>query len=153
MIKNPLAMQDTQVWSRIRKMPWRMATHSSILPQEAHRQKNLASNSPWWSQRIRHNWETNTFTFIAYIIILHIHLQTYMCHKIMCTYNACVYVCNVCVCVCIYIYIYTHTHEMSTFIVFDYFAKLFWMVYSKYLKHLLFEFHWSWTTAMSPQFH
>ena len=46
-----------------------------------------------------------------------------MCHEIMCTYNACVYVCNVYVCVCVCIYMYTH--EMSTFIVFDYFAKFF----------------------------
>ena len=62
MIKNLLAMEETQVWSLGQKDPLekRMATHSSI----------LAWRIPWteepgWlqsmgSQRVGHNWATNT---------------------------------------------------------------------------------------------
>ena len=62
-VKNLPAMQETQVWSLGREDPLKkeMTTHSNI----------LAWRSPWteepgWlqsmgSQRVRHDWETNTF--------------------------------------------------------------------------------------------
>ena len=34
-----------------------------FLPGEFHRQRSLVGYSPWGSQRARHNWATNTFTF------------------------------------------------------------------------------------------
>ena len=66
-IKNLPAMRETQVWSPSRHNPLEkgMVTHSSI----------LAWRSPWTeepsglqsigSQRVWHNWATNTFTFLS----------------------------------------------------------------------------------------
>ena len=49
MVKNPPAMQETQVPSLGREDPLEkgMATHSSVLPGESHRQRSLAGRSPW----------------------------------------------------------------------------------------------------------
>ena len=49
MIKNLPAMQETQVQSLDRKdsLEKEMATHSSILPGESHRQRSLEGYSPW----------------------------------------------------------------------------------------------------------
>ena len=49
MVKNPPAVQETQVQPLGLKDPLEkgMATHSSILPGEFHRQKSLAGYSPW----------------------------------------------------------------------------------------------------------
>ena len=49
MIKNLPAMQETQVQSLGRKdsLEKEMATHSSILPGESHRQRSLEGYSPW----------------------------------------------------------------------------------------------------------
>ena len=63
-LKNPPAMHDTWVWSLDQEDPleMEMATHSSL----------LAWRIPWTesgelqstgSQRVRHDWETNNFTF------------------------------------------------------------------------------------------
>ena len=72
MVKNPPAMQKTQVWYLGWEDPLenRMATHSSI----------LAWRSPWtkepgrlWSmgsQRIREDWVTNTFTFFTFALLM-----------------------------------------------------------------------------------
>jgi len=43
MIKNMPAMQETQVQS----LGWEDVTHSTILRGEFHRQRSLASYSPW----------------------------------------------------------------------------------------------------------
>ena len=49
MVKNLPAMHKTQVRSLGQEDPLEkgMATHSSILPGEFHRQKSLAGYSPW----------------------------------------------------------------------------------------------------------
>ena len=49
MVKNPPAMQETQVPYLGREDPLEkgMATHSSVLPGESHRQRSLAGCSPW----------------------------------------------------------------------------------------------------------
>ena len=73
MVKNLPAKQETQVWSLVQKEPLEkgMATHSSFLPVEAHRQRNLGPGGlqSMGSQRVRHNWVTNTHTHIKLIII------------------------------------------------------------------------------------
>ena len=48
-IKNPPAMQETQVWFLAREDPLegRMATHSNILTQKSHGQGRLGGYSPW----------------------------------------------------------------------------------------------------------
>ena len=64
MVKNLLAMQETWVWSLGWDDPLQkgMATYSSILawripwPEEPGRLQSMGS------QRVRHNWTTNTFT-------------------------------------------------------------------------------------------
>ena len=68
MVKNLPATRETQVWSPGWEDPLEkgMATHSSILawriprteePEEPGRLQSVGS------QRVRHNWATNTFTF------------------------------------------------------------------------------------------
>ena len=49
MVKNPPAMQETWVWSLVRKIPWRRKRLPApvFLPGEFHRQRNLAGYSPW----------------------------------------------------------------------------------------------------------
>ena len=49
MIKNLLAMQETQVDSRVGKMPWRREWQSTpaFLPREFRGQRSLAGYSPW----------------------------------------------------------------------------------------------------------
>ena len=66
MVKNLPAMQETLVWSRDWKdtLEKEMATHSSFFfPGEFHGQRRLVDYSPWESQRVEHDWVTNTFTF------------------------------------------------------------------------------------------
>ena len=41
-----------------------MATHSTFLPGESHRQRSLESYSPW-DHRVRHDFATNTFMFLS----------------------------------------------------------------------------------------
>ena len=49
MVKNLPVMQETWVHSLGQKDPLelRMATHSSVLPGEVHRQRSLVGCSPW----------------------------------------------------------------------------------------------------------
>ena len=49
LVKNPPAMQETQVQALGREDPLElgMAIHSSILPGESHGQRSLAGYSPW----------------------------------------------------------------------------------------------------------
>ena len=48
-VKNLPAMQETRVWflGREDSLEKEMATHSSLLPGESHRQRSLAGYSPW----------------------------------------------------------------------------------------------------------
>ena len=47
------------------KIPWgrEWLPNPVFLSGKSHGQKGLAGYSPWGSQRVRHNWVTNTFTF------------------------------------------------------------------------------------------
>ena len=49
MVKNLPAIWETWVLSWVRKIPFEkgMATHSSILPGESHRQRGLVGYTPW----------------------------------------------------------------------------------------------------------
>ena len=57
-------MQKIQVWFLSQEAPLEkgMATHSSILPGEAHRQEEPGGLQFTGPQRIRHDWVTNTHT-------------------------------------------------------------------------------------------
>ena len=57
MIKNLLAMQETQVQSLGKEdsLEKAMATHSSILPRKFHWQSELGRLQSMGSQRVRHN--------------------------------------------------------------------------------------------------
>ena len=48
-LKNPLAMQDPRVLSRVGKIPWRREWHPTpvFLPGESHGRRSLAGCSPW----------------------------------------------------------------------------------------------------------
>ena len=63
MVKNLPAMQKIRVQSLGWKDPLEkgMATTLVFLPREFHRQRSLASYGPW-SQRVRPNQTTSTFT-------------------------------------------------------------------------------------------
>ena len=66
MVKNLPAMQETQVrsWGQEDPLEKEMATHSSILAGEFHGQRSLTGYIQFMgSQKIRHDWATNTFTF------------------------------------------------------------------------------------------
>ena len=49
----------------VRKIPWRREWHPTpvFLTGELHGQRSLVGYSPRGSQRVGHNWVTNTFTF------------------------------------------------------------------------------------------
>ena len=55
-------MQETHVWSPSWEDPLEkgMATHSSILAGEFHRQRSLVGYSPGGRKRVGHEWVTNT---------------------------------------------------------------------------------------------
>ena len=61
-VKNPPAMQETQVWSLVWEDSWRreMATHSSILAWDIPWTEELGRLSTMGSQRVGHNWVTST---------------------------------------------------------------------------------------------
>ena len=48
-VKNLAAMQETWVWSLVRKIPWRREWPPTpvFLPGESHGQRSLAGYSPW----------------------------------------------------------------------------------------------------------
>ena len=64
-VKNLPAMQDTWVWSLGREGPLekRTATHSSILAWRIPWTEESVRLQSMKLQRVRHDWETNTFTF------------------------------------------------------------------------------------------
>ena len=67
MVKNLPTMQE--IW--VRSLGWedplekRMATHSSILAWEIPWTEEPGKLQPTESQRVRHDWATNTFTLVA----------------------------------------------------------------------------------------
>ena len=65
MVKNLPAMWETQVWSLGQEDPLEkvMANHSSISAEEFHGQRSLVGYIFHGSQRVEHDWATNTFTF------------------------------------------------------------------------------------------
>ena len=50
-------LQEMQIWSLGRKIPWRRAWQPTpvFLPGESHGERNLVGNSPW-DLRVGHNW-------------------------------------------------------------------------------------------------
>ena len=64
-IKNLPAMQETQVWSLGQEDPLEkgIGTHSSILPWRIPWAEIPGGLQSMGSQRVKHNWVTNTFTF------------------------------------------------------------------------------------------
>ena len=68
MIKNMPVMQQTQVWSQDQKDPLEkgMATHPSILAWRIPWREEPGGLQSLRSQRVTHNWMTNTGLFIYY---------------------------------------------------------------------------------------
>ena len=66
MVKNLPAIQETQVWSWVQKIPWRRKWQptSEFLPGESHGQRSLGGLQSMGSQRVEHDWVTNTATTI-----------------------------------------------------------------------------------------
>ena len=62
-VKNLPAMWETQVWSWVRKIPWRREWLPTpvLWPGEFHEQRNLARLQPMGSQRVGHDY-THTHT-------------------------------------------------------------------------------------------
>ena len=75
MIKNPLAMQETQVQSLGPEDPLEkgIATHSSILAWRIPWTEEPGGLQSMRSQRIGHNSVTNAFTFFTILEALRIH--------------------------------------------------------------------------------
>ena len=69
--KNPCVMWETQVQHLSWKDPLekRMAIHSSILPGEFHGQRRPGRLQSTGSQKVGHDWGTNTFTSLCYISV------------------------------------------------------------------------------------
>ena len=65
MVKNPTAMQETQVWFLGREDPLKkgMATHFSILAWRIPIDRGACRLQPKGSHRVRHDWATHMFTF------------------------------------------------------------------------------------------
>ena len=63
MVNNTSAMQETWVWSLGKEDPLEkeMATHSSILAWRTPKTEEPGGLQSMWSQRIRHDWATDTF--------------------------------------------------------------------------------------------
>ena len=62
MVKNCLQCRRPRLNPRVQKIPWRREQLPTpvFLPGEFHGQRNLAGCSPWGSQRVGHDWATNT---------------------------------------------------------------------------------------------
>ena len=69
MVKNLPSMPGFSPW--IRKIPWRREWLLTpvFLPGESHGQRSLAGYSPC-GPRVRHDWVTNTFTFLINLAVL-----------------------------------------------------------------------------------
>ena len=62
MVKNLPAIQETQLWSLVGKIPWRREWQPTpvFLPGEFHGERSVVGYSPWVTKKIRHDWVTNT---------------------------------------------------------------------------------------------
>ena len=82
MVKNPPVMQETRIWSLGWKDPLekRLATHSSIFVWRIPWTEEPGGLQSMGSQKVGHNWATNTFTFRLHIHTLSI-LHTYTCNS------------------------------------------------------------------------
>ena len=71
MVKNPPAMQETQVRSLGQEVPWRREWQPTpvFLPGEVHGQRSLADYSPWGCN------ESETTEQLVYIYITHIYIS------------------------------------------------------------------------------
>ena len=65
MVKNLPRVRESWVWSLGQEDAWRREWLPTpvFLPGKLHGQRSLAGYSSWESQRLRHDWATNTFTF------------------------------------------------------------------------------------------
>ena len=63
-VKNLPEMRRSRFNPWIRKSPWRRKWLPTpvFLPGEFHGQRSLVGSCPWGSQRVRHNWATDTHT-------------------------------------------------------------------------------------------
>ena len=79
MVKNPPAMQETQVQSLDQKDPLEkgMATHTSILTWRISWTEEPGELKSMASQRIRHDWGTTTFTSQVS------HMDIYICDALI----------------------------------------------------------------------
>ena len=69
MLKNMPAIQETWVWSlQADPLEKEMATHSSILAWRIPWTEEPGGLQSMWSQRVRHNWVTNTFRAFQEVI-------------------------------------------------------------------------------------
>ena len=69
MVKNLPAMLEIQVWSLGQEchLEKEMATHSNILAWRIPWTEKPGELQSMGSQRVRHDWATNTFTFLTFI--------------------------------------------------------------------------------------
>ena len=67
-VKNPPTMQETGFDPQVRKIPWRREWQPTpvFLPGEFHGLEEPGRLQSTGSQRVRHDWVTNTFTFKRY---------------------------------------------------------------------------------------
>ena len=99
MVKNLSAVLETRVWSLSQEDPLEkgITIHSSILTWRIPWIEEPGRLQSMGSQRVRHDWATNTFTF-------------QMCVCVCVCMLSCSVMLDICVCIYIYIYIYIHTH-------------------------------------------
>ena len=73
--------QETQVWSLGQEVHLRRAWQPNpiFLAGEFHGQRSLSRLQSNGSQRVGHDWETNTFTFLVYLIRSWWHLHQLFC--------------------------------------------------------------------------
>ena len=81
-LKNLSVMWRSRFDSFIRKIPWRRKWQPTpvLLPGEFHGQRRLVGYSPWGSQKVSHNWATNTHTDTQ----THTHTHTHTHFGIKC---------------------------------------------------------------------
>ena len=70
MVKNLPAMRETWVQSWVRKIPWRREWQPTpvFLPGESPWTEEPGELQSMGSQRVRHDWATNPFTFSIYVM-------------------------------------------------------------------------------------
>ena len=84
MVKNPPIMQEIQVLSLGQEDPLEkgMAIHPSILAWRILRTEEPGGLQAIGSQRVRHNWATNTSSRLTYIHSIMLNLQKWQFHMV-----------------------------------------------------------------------